>query len=139
MDGVVAVVHIGPAELAEGNLERDISIAVTHVPDILSLVELHCGDRLVPTQGLRFFEVEVERVTPAASARNGPVLDIPGPRQIRDPPHVSQVRGLAIHLDPPGLVPIRVVEGEPSAVSTPDELDDPRSDRCDSGDLPRGP
>src|SRR6266545_3997133 len=140
MDRVVAVVHIGPAKLAEADLEHDIPCAVTDVPDILSLEVLHCGRGLsVPNQRDRFLEVEVDRVAPALSALDGPLLDISRPRQVRDPPHVSQVRGLAIHLDPPGLVTLRVVEGEASAISPSDELDDPRPDRLDGGDLPGGP
>ena len=78
--------------------------AVAQSPDVLSDVELGCGDwRTAPVHGDAFLEVQVDGMVPAAAAVDvGPVLDLARLRdQLRDAVGVEGVRGLAVDLDGP--------------------------------------
>src|SRR5262245_54488960 len=136
VDRVVAVVHVGSAELAEPDLESDVARGVADVPDVLPLAGLHGSNARGPRERLGLLEVQVHRVAPAAAALDRPLLDVARPRQVGDAPHVRQLRHTAVHLNAPGLGTLRVVEGQAAAVRAAYELDDASPDRRDGGNLP---
>ena len=103
MDRVVAMVDIGPAELAELHLERDRPVASgAQSPDVLSDQSFGCRDGGASSVDRNaFFEVEMDRMVPAAASVDiGPVLDFARLRdQEGDAVGVEGVRRLPIHVD----------------------------------------
>src|SRR5262245_4371954 len=96
--GVVAVIDVGAAILAELDLELHLA-AGTQAPDVLAYELFRCRDGgAPPVHGDAFLEVQVDRVIPATAAIDiGPMLDIArlGDHQ-RDEVGVHRVRLLTI-------------------------------------------
>src|SRR5262245_36890990 len=104
MHRVVAMVDVGPALLAELDLEPDAPIPA-QPPDILPDQVLCRRNRVsAPVHGDAFLEVQMDGVVPAVTLVDvGPVLDLSGFRdQQRYPVGVEGVRVLPVHLDGPG-------------------------------------
>src|SRR5262245_3757166 len=143
------MVDVGPAVLAELDLERDLPLAeVAQSPDVLSDEAFVRRDRVgTAIDGDALLEVEMDRMVPTAAAVDvGPVLDLARFRdQERDPVGVHRVRGLAV--DPDGPREHRGLRAVGRALTCywvarvalagPSELHDPGPHRRDDRDLLR--